>query len=295
MNEPEITLIGREELKAKLDRGDDFKLLMTLGNWAFRMGHIPGSLNISKAEEAQGLISPDDEIVVYCSNALCTASQAAYHVLLANGFTNVRRYAGGIADWQEAGYPLESDPLLPKTQDLKLLSQPVDQEDHSQGLSDAPVTLVVYGDYECPYTRRAMIHVKGLQRRLGDELRFAYRHFPAPPELHPHAHIASEAGLAAGAQGKFWPMHHHLFSHQKALTMEDLVSYAGEFDLDVVRFQQEMQQHSHQRRIQRDLDSGMASGVQGIPTLFINDQRYEGELKLEAILKVISRQRRNRQ
>ncbi len=99
--------ITREELKAKLDRSDDFKLVMTMGDWAFNMAHIPGSLNISSMEQAQGLVSPDDEIVVYCSNEACMASQAAYHFLVNNGFTNVRRYAGGIANWQKAGYSLE--------------------------------------------------------------------------------------------------------------------------------------------------------------------------------------------
>ena len=104
-----MNLITREELKTKLDRGDDFKLVMTMGEWAFKMAHIPGSLNISSTEQAEGLISPDDEIVVYCSNVLCAASPAAYRILIANGFKNVRRYAGGISDWQEAGYPWEGE------------------------------------------------------------------------------------------------------------------------------------------------------------------------------------------
>jgi rhodanese-related sulfurtransferase len=104
-----LNLITREELKAKLDRGDDFKLVMTLGEWAFRLAHIPGSLNITSMEQGQGLISPDDEIVVYCSNEACIASQAAYHFLTSHGFRNVRRFAGGLADWQAAGYPLEGE------------------------------------------------------------------------------------------------------------------------------------------------------------------------------------------
>jgi len=104
-----MKLITREELKAKLDRGDDFKLVMTLGDWAFRLSRIPGSLNVSSMESSQGLISPDDEIVVYCSDLKCISSMAAYHYLVSNGFHNVRRYAGGLADWQEAGYELEGD------------------------------------------------------------------------------------------------------------------------------------------------------------------------------------------
>ncbi len=101
--------ISREELKEKLDRGDDFKLVMTLGEFAFHMAHIPGSLNITSMEQTQGLLSQEDEIVVYCSNVDCIASQAAYRNLVNSGYQDVRRYAGGVSDWQEAGYPLEGD------------------------------------------------------------------------------------------------------------------------------------------------------------------------------------------
>ena len=104
-----MKLISREELKEKIDRGDDFKLVMTMGEFAFKAAHIPGSLNISSREQEKGLLSQEDEIVVYCSNEACTASPAAYHNLTSNGFNNVRRYAGGLADWDEAGYPLESN------------------------------------------------------------------------------------------------------------------------------------------------------------------------------------------
>ena len=99
--------IDRKELKAKLDRGDDFKLVMTLGEWAYNAKHIPGSLNISSYKDMQGLLNPDDEIVVYCSHELCIASQTAYRMLDAAGYSNVRRYMGGLEDWENAGYPLE--------------------------------------------------------------------------------------------------------------------------------------------------------------------------------------------
>ncbi len=104
-----MNIISREELKAKLDRGDDFKLVMAMGEWAYKMAHIPGSLNISSMVQAEGLISLDDEIVVYCADERCTASQAAYHFLVSHGYTNVRRYSGGLSEWQAAGYPLEGD------------------------------------------------------------------------------------------------------------------------------------------------------------------------------------------
>ena len=123
--------ISREELKEKLDRKDNFKLVMTLGEGAFRMGHIPGSINISSMEQAEGLISPDDEIVVYCHDENCPASKAAYQMLVSNGFSKVRRFAGGIRAWQAAGYPLETDPDLPLNKvKTAALSQPIDGQDH---------------------------------------------------------------------------------------------------------------------------------------------------------------------
>ena len=104
-----MRLISREELKEKIDRGDDVKLVMTLSDWAFRAKHIPGSLHIDKPEKAEGVLDKEDEIVVYCANPLCTASQMAYHHLVSRGYGNVSRYAGGIQDWEEVGYALEGE------------------------------------------------------------------------------------------------------------------------------------------------------------------------------------------
>ena len=103
----DIETIDREELKAKLERGDDFRLVMTLHDWAFRAAHIPGSIHFHSVEDALEGLSPDDEIVVYCSDVACVASQFAYRGLKQHGYTNVRRYAGGLSDWQQAGYLLE--------------------------------------------------------------------------------------------------------------------------------------------------------------------------------------------
>jgi len=102
-----MNTISREDLKAKLDRGENFKLLMTLGDWAYQEAHIPGSLNYSHIEDALANLDKDEEIVVYCSDPSCIASQSAYRMLVKNGFTNVRRYSGGLAEWSAAGYPLE--------------------------------------------------------------------------------------------------------------------------------------------------------------------------------------------
>jgi rhodanese-related sulfurtransferase len=104
-----MNLISREELKAKIEREDDFKLVMTLGEWAYHTSHIPGSLNVTSNEQAKALLEPDDDIVVYCSDELCLASQAAYRFLVQIGYKNVRRYAGGLSDWEAAGLPLEGE------------------------------------------------------------------------------------------------------------------------------------------------------------------------------------------
>lgn len=102
----DIKTIERDELKAKLDRGDDFKLVMTLNEWAYRAEHIPGSLHFPSIEAALGSLATDDEIVVYCSDPACAASKYAYFGLVEHGYINVRRYEGGLSEWAEAGYPL---------------------------------------------------------------------------------------------------------------------------------------------------------------------------------------------
>jgi rhodanese-related sulfurtransferase len=104
-----VRLISRKELKEKLDRGDDFKLVMTYHDWAYNAKHIPGSININTQEDALALLDPTEEIVVYCTNVGCMASVKAFMLLMSHGFKNVRRYAGGLHDWEQAGYPLEGD------------------------------------------------------------------------------------------------------------------------------------------------------------------------------------------
>jgi rhodanese-related sulfurtransferase len=104
-----MNLISREGLREKLDRGDDFKLVMVLGEWAFLAKHIPGSINISSPDQCRKMLTPEDEIVVYCSGVACVSSMMACKILVDDGFKNVRRYAGGLPDWEEAGYPLEGE------------------------------------------------------------------------------------------------------------------------------------------------------------------------------------------
>jgi rhodanese-related sulfurtransferase len=106
---PPVRTIDRDELRAKLARRDEFKLVMTLNEWAYRAKHIPGSLHFNRPEDMLAALRPDDEIVVYCSNEDCLASHAAYYSLLDHGYKNVRRYSGGLIDWEEGGLPLEGD------------------------------------------------------------------------------------------------------------------------------------------------------------------------------------------
>ena len=102
-----IRTISRDELKSKLDRGDDFKLIMALNRWAFDAKHIPGSLHFDTPAELYAAVKPDDEIVVYCSNVDCLSSVALYRDLVRRGYSNVRRYSGGLVDWEDSGLPLE--------------------------------------------------------------------------------------------------------------------------------------------------------------------------------------------
>lgn len=151
----------------------------------------------------------------------------------------------------------------------------VGPDDHVEGRDGAPVTLVEFGDFECPHCAAAYPVVEAARARLGDVLRFAYRHFPLA-EVHPHAIRAAEAAEAAGAQGKFWEMHRLLFLNQHALDDADLLGYAGMLGLDVARFEDELATHAHAPRVRRDYASGVSSGVQGTPTFFVNGVRYEG-------------------
>jgi protein-disulfide isomerase len=156
-----------------------------------------------------------------------------------------------------------------------LLTPPVSERDHANGPEDAPVTLVEYGDYECPYCGMAYQVVKSAQRELGKQLRFVFRNFPLA-EAHPHARNAAQAAEAAAAQGKFWEMHDALFEHQEALEAEDIIGYAKSLGLDMAKFAKDLQDATYAKRVREDFRSGVKSGVNGTPTFFINGSRYEG-------------------
>ena len=162
------------------------------------------------------------------------------------------------------------------------LAVPVDPEhDHVRGPDDAPVTLLEYGDFECPYCGRAEPVVRELLAEVGD-LRYVWRHLPLQ-DVHPHARLAAEAAEAAGKQGKFWEMHELLFRHQDALEPKDLVHYAEELGLDVERFHRDLREHEHASVVADDIESADLSGVTGTPTFFINERRHYGAYDIEAL------------
>jgi Na+/H+ antiporter NhaA len=156
------------------------------------------------------------------------------------------------------------------------LEPPVDPAvDHVRGPVDAPLTLVEYGDMECPFCGRATGVVSELRNRFGDELRYVFRHLPLV-EVHPHAQLAAEAVEAAGAQGRFWEMHDKLFAHQDDLEAPDLLDYASALGLDLERFARELGDGTYAQRIRDDVAGAEASGVEGTPTFFVNGVRHVG-------------------
>ncbi len=161
------------------------------------------------------------------------------------------------------------------TQWEAVLTMPVTEDrDHIQGPADAAVTLVQYGDYECPYCGAAYPIIKEVQARMGGRLRFVFRNFPIMTS-HPHAEQAAEAAEAAASQGKFWPMHDLLYENQKNLRDQDLRAYAEKLGLDVELFDKELSEHVHAERVHEDFMSGVRSGVNGTPTFYINGSRHD--------------------
>jgi protein-disulfide isomerase len=168
------------------------------------------------------------------------------------------------------------------TRTAATLVVPVNDSDHIDGPADAPVTLVEYGDYECPYCGQAYVILQQLKELFGDQLRVVYRHFPLAT-IHPHAQSAAEAAEAAGAQRRFWDMHGLLFENQEALEDDVLETYAADIGLDMVRFTHDMTEHRHAARIRGDVHGGIRSGVNGTPAFFINDSRYDGVYDAESL------------
>src|SRR6476620_2997813 len=152
---------------------------------------------------------------------------------------------------------------------MNTLIVPINERDHLRGSPDAPVVLVEYGDFECPYCGAAYGVVKKLEEDLPATLAVVFRHFPLAT-VHPHAQLAAEAAEAAGAQRRFWDMHDTLFEHQSQLAPDDLVAYASMLHLDAARFVQDVAAHRHAGKVREDFLSGVRSGISGTPTFFIN-------------------------
>jgi protein-disulfide isomerase len=164
------------------------------------------------------------------------------------------------------------------------LTVPVTPErDHIIGRPDAPLTLVEYGDYECPFCGMAYPVTEEIIDQLRDDLLFAYRHFPLST-IHPHAALAAEAAEAAGSQGRFWEMHSLLYLNQQRLDPPDLAARAETLHLDVGRFIDELRTNAHRARVQSDFLSGVQSGVNGTPTFFINGRRHDGPADLRSLM-----------
>jgi protein-disulfide isomerase len=166
------------------------------------------------------------------------------------------------------------------------LTPPVTARDHAQGPLEAPVTLVEYGDFECPHCGRAYPMVKAVQRSLGQNLRFVFRNFPLA-KSHEHAEHAAEMAEAAGQQGKFWEMHDLLFEHQDALEDENLVAYAASLGIDAAWAAAALVEGTFSARVREDFASGAKSGVNGTPTFFINGARYDGLMHPTALLEAL--------
>jgi protein-disulfide isomerase len=169
---------------------------------------------------------------------------------------------------------------------MKTVTVPMSMKDHITGKKNAPVTLLEYGDFECPYCGQAYPIVERIREIEGDDLRFVFRHFPLT-QIHPHALPAALAAEAAGKQKKFWEMHHLFFENQNALEDGDLVAYAEELGLDLGQFVRDMQAPDVRQKVREDFLSGIRSGVNGTPTFFINGFRFDGSFEQEYLLAAI--------
>jgi Na+/H+ antiporter NhaA len=184
--------------------------------------------------------------------------------------------------------------LVGTADELLDLSDDVDPaRDHGRGPEDAPVTLLEYGDYECPYCGQAEVVIRDLLESFGDDVRYVWRHLPLN-DVHPNAQMAAEAAEAAAAQDAFWGMHDKLLEHQDELSPPDLTRYAEELDLDVERFWDDLRERVHAPRIAEDVGSADASGVAGTPTFFINGKRHHGAYDIDTLTATV-RAARNRE
>lgn len=164
------------------------------------------------------------------------------------------------------------------------LKPAVSATDHIQGSTKAPLEIVEYGDYQCPYCGAAYPVIKEIQEKFGNQIKFVFRNFPLS-EIHEHANAAALAAEAANLQGKFWEMHDIIYEHQNRLDGEHLLAMAKKIGLNENQFQHDIQSGALQQRIDADLESGMRSGVNGTPSFYINGNKFDGGAEdLESML-----------
>jgi len=171
---------------------------------------------------------------------------------------------------------------------MATLKTPVGPNDHVQGAETAPITLVEYGDFECPYCGEAYPIVKQLQKHFGDRLRFVFRNFPLG-ELHPHAAAAAQTAEFAGANGKYWPMHDLLFDNQSRMNHALFSTLARKLELAAESLEQALEDGTYEERVISDFRSGVRSGVNGTPTFFINGQRHDDSYQFEILVGALER------
>lgn len=167
-----------------------------------------------------------------------------------------------------------------------MLKIPVSSLDHIQGNPEAPLTLVEYGDYECPYCGMAYPIVKRLQKHFGDRLRFVFRNFPLI-DNHPHAGIAAMSAEFAATKGKFWEMHDILYENQTSLELSDIMNYAKSLNLPINELKNSIESEIFAQKIQNDFMGGVKSGVNGTPTFFINEKRFNDSYEYENLLSAL--------
>jgi protein-disulfide isomerase len=243
-----------------------------LGGAALRLGRLPqgvGPGQVLGGAALSGIGFTISLLIIGLSfDSPKLRDQATVGVLLALGLATalgwvVFRLAAVLLGETSAG--------LPTT-----VARPVDPaRDHILGPASAPLTLVEYADFECPFCARATGVAKEVRKHFGDSLRYVFRHLPLP-DVHPYAEVAAAAAEAAGAQGRFWDMHDLLFAHQDQLELEDLAGYAGRLGLDVEDFLRDIDEQRHASRIREDVADAEASGARGTPTFFVGNRRHQG-------------------
>jgi Na+/H+ antiporter NhaA len=251
----------------------------TMGSVRLRLGSLPqgvGSGHVLGGAALSGIgftvslliagLAFDDETL---------RDEATVGVLLAAVLATAN---GRLQFWVAARFRGQDDADLPRVLDRSVAAG----VDHIRGPVDAPMTLVEYGDFECPFCAKATGAARELRERFGDDLRYVFRHLPLP-DVHPHAELAARAAVAADRQGRFWDMHDLLFRHQDELEFEDLVGYAADLELDVEQFVRTIDDEQTARRIRADVASAEASGARGTPTFFIGDRRHTGPYDAETL------------